>query len=112
MTFHDDAGAYWWADTVDELDYYFIHGGTFDGVTRRYHELTGKAPLLPKWAFGFVQSKERYVNADGVGRSRPRISPPQDPARLPSCSIGNRGRTAPAGGRSRSIPHVFPIRPP
>ena len=64
MTFHDDeSGSFWWADTVDELDYYFIHGGSFDGVTRRYHELTGKAPLLPKWAFGFVQSKERYVNA-------------------------------------------------
>jgi alpha-D-xyloside xylohydrolase len=65
MTFHDDeSGAHWWADTVDELDYYFIHGGSFDGVTRLYHELTGKAPLLPKWAFGFIQSKERYVNAD------------------------------------------------
>ena len=64
MKFHDDAeGSFWWADAVDELDYYFIHGGSFDGVTRLYHELTGSAPLLPKWAFGFIQSKERYVNA-------------------------------------------------
>jgi alpha-D-xyloside xylohydrolase len=64
MKFHDAAeGSFWWADAVDELDYYFIHGGSFDGVTRLYHELTGKAPLLPKWAFGFIQSKERYVNA-------------------------------------------------
>jgi alpha-D-xyloside xylohydrolase len=64
MTFHDEAhGAYWWADAVDELDYYFIRGKTFDEVTRNYHALTGTAPMLPKWAFGFVQSKERYVNA-------------------------------------------------
>lgn len=64
MTFHDDAlGSYWWADAVDELDYYFIRGKTFDDVTRNYHALTGAAPMLPKWAFGFVQSKERYVNA-------------------------------------------------
>lgn len=64
MTFHDDAfGSYLWADVVDELDFYFIHGGDFDGVTRGYYELTGKPPMMPKWAFGYVQSKERYVNA-------------------------------------------------
>lgn len=64
MTFHDDAdGSYLWADVVDELDYYFIHGQSFDEVTRGYHLLTGKAPLPPKWVFGYMQSKERYVNA-------------------------------------------------
>src|SRR6185312_6476493 len=64
MKFHDDAlGSYWWADVVDELDYYVIQGDSFDDLTRGYHELTGHAPLLPKWAFGYVQSKERYVNA-------------------------------------------------
>ncbi|MBI4976592.1 MAG: glycoside hydrolase family 31 protein [Spirochaetes bacterium] len=64
MTFHDDAyGSYIWADVVDELDYYFIQGDRFDDITRGYHELTGGAPMLPKWAFGYVQSKERYVNA-------------------------------------------------
>ena len=64
MTFHDDAhGSYWWADVVDELDFYVIHGESFDDVTRGYHELTGNAPMPPKWAFGYMQSKERYVNA-------------------------------------------------
>src|SRR6185312_3641477 len=64
MTFHDDAlGSYWWADVVDELDFYVIIGGSFDGVTEGYHRLTGTAPMLPKWALGYVQSKERYVNA-------------------------------------------------
>ena len=64
MIFHDDAlGSYWWADVVDELDFYVIRGDGFDEVTHGYHELTGKAPMLPKWAFGYMQSKERYVNA-------------------------------------------------
>jgi alpha-D-xyloside xylohydrolase len=64
MTFRDDAnGVCWWADVVDELDFYFIAGGSFDAVTENLHKLTGKAPMLPKWAFGFAQSKERYVNA-------------------------------------------------
>jgi alpha-D-xyloside xylohydrolase len=64
MRFSDGAdGACWWADVVDELDFYFIGGGSFDAVTKNLHELTGKTPMLPKWAFGFAQSKERYVNA-------------------------------------------------
>jgi alpha-D-xyloside xylohydrolase len=64
MTFRDGPdGACWWADVVDELDFYFIAGGSFDAVTKNLHELTGKAPMLPKWTFGFAQSKERYVNA-------------------------------------------------
>jgi alpha-D-xyloside xylohydrolase len=65
MTFHDDAlGSYWWADCVDELDFYFIHGTSFDEVIRGYRYLTGTTPLPPKWAFGYVHSKERYVTAD------------------------------------------------
>lgn len=65
MTFHDDEqGAFWWADVVDELDYYVIYGGSFDDVMRGYRHLTGTTPLPPKWAFGYVQSKERYVTAE------------------------------------------------
>lgn len=64
MSFHDDAlGSYWWCDCVDELDYYVIAGGDYTGVCRGYRALTGATPMLPKWAFGFVQSKERYINA-------------------------------------------------
>lgn len=64
MTFHDDAwGSYLWADAVDELDYYFVGGKGFDDVVSGFHVLTGKSPMLPKWAFGYIQSKERYVNA-------------------------------------------------
>ena len=65
MTFHDDAlGSYWWADCVDELDFYFVAGGTYDDVTAGLRTLTGPVPLPPRWMFGFVQSKERYVNAE------------------------------------------------
>lgn len=67
MTFRDDEqGSFWWGDVVDELDYYVIYGGSFDGVMRGYRHLTGATPLPPKWAFGYVQSKERYVTADEI----------------------------------------------
>jgi alpha-D-xyloside xylohydrolase len=61
MTFHDDAfGSYLWTDVDDDLDYYFIYGPSFDQIVAGIRSLTGRAPMLPKWAFGYVQSKERY----------------------------------------------------
>lgn len=71
MTFQDDAnGSYLFMDTVSQLDYYMIigdaslcKGGRFDAIIDAYRRLTGKAALLPKWAFGYVQSKERYKTA-------------------------------------------------
>ena len=41
-------------------DYYFMYGKTPDGVIAKVRELTGKAPMLPLWAYGFFQSKDRY----------------------------------------------------
>ncbi len=65
MIFNDDEqGCSWWADVVDELDFYVIYGGSFDGIMARYRHLTGATPLPPKWAFGYVQSKERYLTAE------------------------------------------------
>jgi alpha-D-xyloside xylohydrolase len=42
-------------------DYYFIGGGTADGVIAGLRELTGQVPMLPLWAYGYFQSKERYT---------------------------------------------------
>ena len=65
MTFHDDLhGSYIWTDIDSEMDYYFIYGPDFDQIVRCFRHLTGKAPLLPKWSFGYVQSKERYKSQE------------------------------------------------
>lgn len=45
-------------------DYYFMYGKNADGVISKVRELTGKAPMLPLWAYGFFQSKERYHTQD------------------------------------------------
>jgi alpha-D-xyloside xylohydrolase len=44
------------------IDYYFVAGGSQDEVIAGYRALTGKAVLLPKWAYGFWQSRQRYTN--------------------------------------------------
>ncbi len=65
MTFHDDAfGSYLWSDVDDELDYYFLYGPEFDQIVHEIRQLTGHSPMLPKWAFGYIQSKERYATQD------------------------------------------------
>ncbi|MCH6255965.1 glycoside hydrolase family 31 protein [Puniceicoccaceae bacterium K14] len=65
MVFHDDAqGSFVWADCVDQIDTYFIGGGDASAVARNYYSLTGAPPMLPRAAFGYTQSKERYVNPE------------------------------------------------
>lgn len=50
-------------DCLDELDLYFIGGGSHQAVLENYYRLTGKVPMLPKYLFGYIQSKERYTCA-------------------------------------------------
>jgi len=64
MIFNDTAyGSYLYTEADDEMDFYFMNGGDMDGVVRQYRYLTGKVALLPKWAYGYVQSQERYETA-------------------------------------------------
>jgi alpha-D-xyloside xylohydrolase len=48
----------------DQIDYYFIHGEDMDEIISGYRTLTGKAPIMPKWAMGYWQSRERYRSQD------------------------------------------------
>lgn len=50
----------------DAIDYYFIYGPEFDGIIHSYRQMTGSAPLLPKWAYGFFQSKDTYNSQDEI----------------------------------------------
>lgn len=50
----------WLSEAGDGVDYYFFAGPRPDQAIAEYRWLTGKAPLLPLWAWGFWQSRERY----------------------------------------------------
>jgi alpha-D-xyloside xylohydrolase len=54
LTFTSDVGR--------AVDYYFVAGASQDDVIAGYRELTGKAVMLPKWAYGFWQSRQRYTS--------------------------------------------------
>lgn len=45
---------------ANAVDYYFLYGPEMDDVIHEYRQMTGHAPLLPLWAYGFFQSKDVY----------------------------------------------------
>jgi alpha-D-xyloside xylohydrolase len=44
------------------VDYDFIYGPELDEVVAGYRQLTGDAPLMPRWMWGLWQSRERYAS--------------------------------------------------
>ncbi|WP_425955611.1 TIM-barrel domain-containing protein [Xylanimonas sp. McL0601] len=67
MIFSDtEYGSYLHCEADDELDLYFINGGGLDGVVAGYRQLTGDAVMLPRWAYGYLQSQERYETQDEI----------------------------------------------
>ena len=62
--FEDNAqGMTFDAEVGDGVDYYFMYGGSADGVIAQMRYLSGDVPMFPLWTYGFWQSKERYKTA-------------------------------------------------
>ncbi|SFD78275.1 TIM-barrel domain-containing protein [Thermophagus xiamenensis] len=53
-----------WSEMGDQINYFFMAGESMDQVIGNYRTLTGKAQVMPKWAMGFWQSRERYKTQD------------------------------------------------
>ncbi len=53
MAYHADGGA---------LDLYLVHGPTPLGVVETYARLTGRTPMLPRWALGYHQCRYSYMD--------------------------------------------------
>lgn len=51
------------AEAADAIDYYVFYGPSIDRLIQIYRSLTGQAPLFGRWAYGFIQSKDRYRSA-------------------------------------------------
>jgi alpha-D-xyloside xylohydrolase len=53
-----------YSEAARKVDYYFINGNNIDEIIRGYRTITGKAPIMPEWAMGLWQSRERYKTQD------------------------------------------------
>jgi alpha-D-xyloside xylohydrolase len=49
-----------WSEVGDGIDYYFVYGPKLDTVIAGMRTLTGRATMMPNWAFGLWQSRQRY----------------------------------------------------
>ena len=56
----------WWGEMQNEIDYYFVYGEDMDEVISGYRALTGKSQIMPKWAMGYWQSRERYKTQEEI----------------------------------------------
>ena len=98
-----------WSEVGDGEDYYFVYGPALDQVIAGYRQLTGQASMMPEWAFGLWQSRQRYETASKASTwwrnsaAAPFLS-------TTSCRTGNTGRATP-GVRMSSIRRAFPIPP-
>lgn len=45
-----------------DIDYCVVQGSSLDSLVAGYRQLSGRAPLLPRWALGFWQSREHYAS--------------------------------------------------
>ncbi|MFN3668220.1 MAG: TIM-barrel domain-containing protein [Brevundimonas sp.] len=54
------------SEVGDAIDYYYIGGDNLDEVISGYRGLTGRSVMLPRWAYGFWQSRQRYSTQEEV----------------------------------------------
>ena len=50
----------------DAVNYYFFYGPEPAQVVSEYRDFTGAVPLLPRWAYGFWQCRERYSSQQQI----------------------------------------------
>jgi len=64
MEFHGEAGGFTFVlDAARIVSFAVIRGRDCADVLQRLSSLSGKPSLLPKWAYGYIQSRERYHSA-------------------------------------------------
>ncbi|MCI6551907.1 MAG: glycoside hydrolase family 31 protein [Prevotella sp.] len=53
-------------EAAREIDYYLMKGKSMDQVVAQMRRLTGDNPMLPRYMFGYIQSKERFSSSDDI----------------------------------------------
>lgn len=62
----NENGTFFQTEAAPMLEYYFMGGRNIDESVSMMRYLTGKAEMLPRWAYGYLQSKERYESAEDL----------------------------------------------
>lgn len=54
------------SEIAESINYYVINADNIDKVIAGYRHLTGQAPMMPKWAYGFWQSRQTYGTQEQI----------------------------------------------
>ncbi len=103
---HHDAETLSFGGPDGPVDYYFIAGPSVAEVTRRYADLTGRAPLAPKWALGYQQSRYSYMSADEVRGIAARLRSDRIPTDVIWLDIDYQDRNRPFTTNPKTFPDL------
>jgi alpha-D-xyloside xylohydrolase len=56
----------WTSQVGQRVSFFVIVGSSFDELYQGYRLLTGSVPMLPKAAYGYIQSKQRYTSQQEI----------------------------------------------
>ena len=54
----------WTSDVGQRVSFFVIAGKTYDEIYEGYRLLSGDTPMLPKYAYGYIQCKQRYSSQE------------------------------------------------
>ena len=88
------------------IDYYLIAGPTTADVVHRYTDLTGRAPLAPKWALGYQQSRYSYTSAAELRQIAARLRSDHIPTDVLWLDIAYQDRNRPFTVDTKAFPDL------
>ncbi len=56
----------WSSPVAEAIDYVVIGGPRADEIIGGLQQLTGQAPMMPRWAFGYIHCRERFHSSDEI----------------------------------------------
>ena len=103
---HREEGVLAFGGPDGPIDYYLINGPSTAEVVRRYTDLTGKAPLTPRWALGYQQSRYSYMSADEVRQVAARLRSHRIPTDVLWLDIDFQDRNRPFTVNKQTFPDL------
>lgn len=60
------ASTTWRSPVADAIDYVVIAGPSADEVFEGYREISGATPMMPRWAYGYIHTRERFHSSQEI----------------------------------------------
>ena len=93
----------WSSEIGDRVSFFVIQGDTSDDIYKGYRQLTGITHLLPKAAYGYIQSKAIYPTQDQIMAVAKGYRDRQPASRRSGRGFSQHDQAGRAGSRPRAV---------